>query len=324
MQDAKAITPQSWQTSDLIDAETGLVGKKLQGSVTVTREIRLGADRNFLEWRWSRSAKLKRFQPGAFDEFLELAEAQPESVLRYARKWGPLNGIRAGTTREPIDEWRFFSLRAGAILSLVSALKGGGFGDWDTWALIGMLEERGRTEADRTEEITRYGLPAHWVSDPVKLKERGYSKGRIVASFGGIIASELNAWIKRAGVNMEARFNGFKSPMPWEAAVTWNSRLFAALALQLVYAVSSAVLRYKCTACGKLYSRRRKPTYGRFDFCPKCGRRAAVRMAERRRREKISEARQLAAIGHSPETIAQRLNTEPATVRRWLKKKKGR
>ena len=55
-------------------------------------------------------------------------------------------------------------------------------------------------------------------------------------------------------------------------------------------------------------------------LCDDCGRPEALRQANRRRKQKMAEARRLHAEGVAAGEIAKRLDTKPATVRGWVKK----
>jgi hypothetical protein len=59
------------------------------------------------------------------------------------------------------------------------------------------------------------------------------------------------------------------------------------VAVQMAAEVAGAPVFAKCSACGEGYFRegKKKPQAGRRNFCPKCGKTAANRLAQRDHRE---------------------------------------
>ncbi|MCH8269203.1 MAG: helix-turn-helix domain-containing protein, partial [Acidobacteria bacterium] len=102
--------------------------------------------------------------------------------------------------------------------------------------------------------------------------------------------------------------------------IDYHGFLFRALAFQLALVFTSSRSIYFCTACGNPYLRMRDaPRRGNANFCERCGRKAAVSLADKNRQQKRKEARRLHAEGVSITCIAAQLDTKPKTVRNWVK-----
>ena len=117
--------------------------------------------------------------------------------------------------------------------------------------------------------------------------------------------------------------------MDWEASLTWVVRvryghwlnLFGALVVQLLLEVcESGEDVYLCSGCGKSYTREgRRPNASQNNYCPSCqSEKEPQKQADLRRRNRMREAHLLHKQGVALEQIAQRLNTKPANVARWL------
>jgi hypothetical protein len=101
--------------------------------------------------------KLVRPGPGMLEDFVKLADARDQAILKYARKWGPLWACghrcywqhnRFGcrpvessddqyyTRWEPLDYWRDFAKEARATLRIAHKLNSGQPGDPEDWRAI--------------------------------------------------------------------------------------------------------------------------------------------------------------------------------------------
>src|SRR5260370_42214777 len=103
----------------------------------------------------------------------------------------------------------------------------------------------------------------------------------------------------------------------WVTEIDFGSRLFAVLALQLLLTVADADGLYNCDGCKLPYARPRqlkRPKPGQSNFCPQCGRQAALRHADLRRKSRMRQARQLYGEGMSVVGIAHPLKATPSTV----------
>ncbi|HEY6346097.1 MAG TPA: hypothetical protein VIY49_31800 [Bryobacteraceae bacterium] len=259
-------------------------------------------------------------------QFVQLWKQKPESVLRFARRWGvlyldengrPCQTVGPGKRRESLDTWRYYSRRAQAVLNIAANLKLGRFGELDDWAAL-------RGTASRTggllEEIDRYSpfmltmLPR--IEYPFSKDGRSvYPKyKRSVKSEIAFLAVEATLWLRLGRVGFVVGFGEHG----WGLAIDYNTCMLAAIALQLALVLSDVEAVYHCSGCNLPYARtKRAPKPGQANFCDDCGRKRAVAAADRRRRQKKAKARRLARQGLPVSEIAERLGSTPATIRNW-------
>lgn len=218
-------------------------------------------------------------------QFIELAEAEPEAILKFARRWGvlgicphllptshnppPLNaagngpvtwcyplGYFEGGTWEPLAIWRTFAAQARAMILVSRQLHLGQPGTVEDWRVI----------------YARSGREAPWWQ-------------RDVEADRAILARVLEEWLILGNVRLRVRWDG-KAP-----TVGIGGGLFGALAAQLLGVVSGTTQFEICSACGKTYKPERRPRAGRR-YCPECraaGRPAADANRDARARKKAAK-----------------------------------
>jgi hypothetical protein len=100
--------------------------------------------------------------------------------------------------------------------------------------------------------------------------------------------------------------------------------LFAAIALQIALVVAEADSLYTCSACGIPYIRTKKrPKAGWANYCGTCIERGiGGRRAVESYRKRKADAKRLAGEGLTLAEIAAKVNSDPETVKGWLRKKK--
>jgi hypothetical protein len=306
------------------------------GSVVPTAKITLPGGKIELKRKrlvWSTDVDhVKQVDPPEFllDHFVQLWEGDDATILRFAQKWGPLRIDRHGSPlwsnryrprnklpqkfhrsgSEPIAAWRFFSRRAYSVLRIAADLYRGQRGDKDDWRYLS--SEAGGNPEDffgMGNWIIRGMLPsgipfpdANEIPLPVDWLRNQ-------------ISGELSSWLNRYEVDLRVVWK--ETP---QIEFSYGSFLLSAVALQMTLAVLREHSVYTCSECGVPYSRgtRKRPKTGDANFCDKCGRTAAVRQAQERRRGKIAKAREMRAAGSSLRQIASGLDTSLETVKRWL------
>ena len=146
------------------------------------------------------------------------------------------------------------------------------------------------------------------------------------------LCEEMDRLLKLADVRLRiewqraTRSNRLRQPARWVVRVRYGHRLnlFGALVLQLLLEVCQpAEDVYICSSCGESYTREgRRPNVSQNNYCPSCqSDKEPQKEADRRRRRRMREARALHDQGVPLRQIAQRLNTKPDSVARWLKKR---
>jgi transposase-like protein len=295
------------------------MGRRVEtGELSVPPQIEVKFDR----LTWGRGAERgSDVKPGdrLISDFVKLADATSNGpFLKFARRygvffaeelpdetqssnwlvlgdkrWQVLSG-RARLTKqwEPVEFWRELSRYVRAILRVAAESKRlpPRLGDREDWRVLGL---------EPPPEIDLAEMAIHFVV-------------AYLVHIGGV-GLILNSYCS----------NG--QGMTWKFKIGYHGGLLGAIALQLALLIRGAENLYTCTGCGLPYLRAgKRPGRGQNNYCDACGLQRARRDADRRRKDKLIEARRLHAEGAAPEEIAKRLNVRSvASVRRWLKKGKS-
>jgi hypothetical protein len=255
-----------------------------------------------------------RSSPGrrALTKFLELQQGSPEGLLAYAGQHGVLDICEHGYPHghhpsctpngwplegwTSLDAWRKYAHRFAAVLRISTDLKEDprSCGREDDWAVV---------FSNVLNEETRKLLRAPTT------REEGLNLLQAVAN-DYLRIGEVNPILSRTS-------NG------WKICFTGNSLypLLGSLATQLAVIVCGAEAIYTCSGCGEMYQRegaRRRPKRETANYCPRCGKSAAVLAAKRRYSAKRVEARNLRSQGLTIPEIARKLRSDGARVRRWV------
>ena len=194
------------------------------------------------------------------DSFLELADGNPEEILRFARKWGPLRVcqhympydrcymecLEAGS--EHIAIWQDYAHRSKSILNIAVNLYNDEGGDPADWESILRLEPG--TMGDQRSTIEEF-----------------------IDQERQILMIAVNTILDLAGVRLSLNWSN-RRPQ-WDLVP--DGSLLGVLATQLAFAVARSNMPSTCTSCGRPYTPNRKPQFGRRNYCPTCGSKAAKR-----------------------------------------------
>ena len=262
-------------------------------SLIVPGTVELAADSNSIRWDWHPEPRPVQPRPRMFGEFFRLWKLKPEAVAKYARRWGVLwlddRGrpcaeqhvfLRGRTISgvESISQWQYLSRRVYSVLNIASALDKGELGNQEDWEVLSLLS--------RSEEETKLGLPFYgerdWFTGTGGL-ERGVE----------LVSSEVSRWLALGRVGLQVTARHRRDPQDygvrWGLEVDCKSLLLAVIAIQLALTVARADKLFTCSECGIPYLReKRRPKRGQSNFCEAedCGRKAALRQADKRRRRK--------------------------------------
>ncbi len=225
----------------------------------VPPDIGLNATGELLVWRWGAPAERRQLPGhGLLDDFVRLADAEPERILVYARHWGvfwlPRRHMRLDRrperllaqeeawrqqearewASEPLTLWRSYSRQARAILTIAAVLANGRPEEeealWEeSWAV---LEAAG-------------GWPA---TDP-----------------HAALAQAIDDWLKLGDVRPRVRYIDGAPRLRLRP-----SGLLGALGLALSAAISRAQGVDICRGCSQPYTPERKPVATRRNYCPAC------------------------------------------------------
>lgn len=344
----------NWDLAGFTDEQSRL-GKKVGGGpIFVPARIDLDLSTDELVWslRGPRRPEITEPDPRILDHFVHLWRAKPEAILRFSRSWGVLgldrhdrqlaallqifrNGrvddnqqsvimdARSGigldplqVRREPLALWRYFSQRANVALNIAAALNQKRVGTEEDWGCLAKLcQHSGDFGANLP---TRFGpgfmesfiKPGTW--------KPNVENQRI------FIATEANLWLRLGRVGFSV-WPADGSGSGLGIVVDYDFCLLGAIAFQLALTMSAAESFFTCSGCGVPYLRRKKrPKPGESNFCESCDKSGvALRNADRARRERMQQARQLRADGLTISEIAKKVGARSlSTVRRWIEKGK--
>jgi hypothetical protein len=203
---------------------------------------------------------------GMFEAFYKLADAPPQSVLRFTRKYGVLriceHGLPCGHIAEisdqcyplgwhdrqpqqqihcwePLEAWRTFSRQALALTKVADRLLQSKVGRPEDWQAV----------------YARSGLKAPWWHPDVNAE-------RV------LIPELVNEWLKLGDVRPTVDWNAHQEKPTVKLG---GSGLFGALAVQLALAVGQSAGFAVCEHCRKEYPpTARRPKAGQRHFCPEC------------------------------------------------------
>jgi len=232
------------------------------------------------------------------EEFVRLANSSPEKILGYAKRWGVLmrcphelpfaldtQGIEPSelcqrcwakcskwlwsdpTERgcyppmpvgEPIDLWRRYAREAKSILGLATNLHRGRVGSENDWGVL----------------LKQYASD-HYLAKRIKEWPTSLTIQQ------GVLAEIIQRWANQGKVRILLEWNTYQAP-----EVTYGGGFLAALAIQIMLAVSQAHSFVICSACGTPFAPKRKPNPNRRRYCNQCGKQAAWRDAKREERQK--------------------------------------
>jgi hypothetical protein len=271
-------------------------------------------------------------------EFVALHQAEsPKEILRFARDWGVLVLTGGKSPRpcgeamaegvEPITAWKYFSRRAAAVLNIAAALKDGKLGDLADWGVIAALQAGGEEAEEESfksaVERHKYGM-GFLVDIP-----RGRQHQSAVDQGRDLLANEVGQWLRFWKAGRSRGLSDFSlrwlpDAKKWQLQIEYEGYLFAAVALQLALVVAEADSLYTCSACGLPYIRTKKrPKVGWANYCDTCiGRGIGGRRAVESYRKRKADAKRLAGEGLTAAEIAAKVNSDPETVKVWLRKRK--
>jgi hypothetical protein len=330
-------------------------GPKIRVCAPHSDLIQLASDS--LVWRFGKHPReLLRVgtpESGAFNKFLELADASSERILAFAKRNGVLGLCKHGLPichgpcrpdpgepaslpywqplycephaskegiLEPLESWRALARAAVAVFRLNSAL------EEPLRETQPAREERELKWHDAVwlsaQQYARAGHgdcePEHqcWRFPPASLPRlRPFRHFRQTQ-----LANVVNEWLECGGIGLRAYWRKDRSTPGLEllADARGGPNLFAYLALQLAQEWAGCKRMARCP-CGRLFPAPPTASADRRNFCRECrsaGKPGTLHMAAYRRR--IRQARRMKAQGATIAQIARELNSAPERIRKWI------
>lgn len=253
----------SWHLSGISDEAFGLGRPLAFRQYPIPHNIEL--DGLLLRWSNSSNATPRRTEAGArlLEQFVALADAPPERILRFARRWGVLelckHGLPAchdgrctllsdgGNFYEHIVWWQKLAAVARALLNIAARLADAQPGRAVDWGAVKTLGALGKSK-----HFEREGLAV----DRVKLE--------VV----------LNVLLSIAKVGPCVRWSKGGWLIELSGSPVIGSGLAAAIITQLALACTGGGGWVLCSNCQASYvPKKRRPDSKRRHYCPECRRR---------------------------------------------------
>ncbi len=277
------MTVSRFQLSEFIDPDSGrLFGGALPFESWTTNAAALHLHGEYLVYRWTEESN----RPAAdlvvhanarmLDEFLRVADAEPSSVLRFARRYGDWNVCEHGLPythpvpakrrpcgslkRQHVDTFRGLARIARALLNASASL---------------LTEERPSQE-DWRAVVTAF---CAWGRIMYGQGPRHFGLKELIAlehplDQQATIAAMLHAWMEAGGVLPSLVWRRAQGPKI-ELLAADGAQLFAALGMLVMSAVSRSSGIELCSGCGKAFNPKSKARTGHRRYCGQC-RRAGV------------------------------------------------
>jgi hypothetical protein len=228
----------------------------------------------------------------ALPGFVRLGDAGDASVLRFARRWGPLgDGWRRAVTRdfpafprsigelvgggvetsqvfEPVEAWRRLARQLEALLRLTAHLQGGqatsSFGPAaESWDTIGAADPRHERYRSWIDELSADRPLAPAWDNPTSRE--------VLVLQRSAIARVLHVWLKFGGVQLVPHWDAAVARMVVRVDYDRAAGLHGQLALELASALALPFGLVQCAGCGYPYApEQRRPRADRRAYCPAC------------------------------------------------------
>ncbi|HOB11102.1 MAG TPA: hypothetical protein PKY47_04970 [Acetomicrobium sp.] len=210
------------------------------------------------------------------DDFVALANATPNKVLKFVKKWGPLWACVSHSTHKA-ELAGVMGVEIVSLIQPVGPLHGDatlGF-SWCSWVpaedVSTFVMEAKRAKA----ALSIYTcLKLKKEEDPTDWATLGFV-GKL--KFAGTASAEEKKFIKKMFLCsfVESRLSevGFSiDPQDLKLQIVSDLGFLRTAWLQLAQAMTGMRGIYVCDGCGKVYVRAlKKPAKGRLNFCPDCG-----------------------------------------------------
>ncbi len=291
-------------------------------------------ERQWLCWSGGARPTLVRARDDLGEELLErfvgLADASPDEIVGFARRWGLLGRHHLGNYpdlldraedvrddvavtlteltqwrlkgREPLAAWRCWSQHAGALVRVAEEVRHGRVGRPGDIAMLCEPSPRADTWPDAA------GLQPWWLQRPDFTPP-----APTLRNHRDLVEVFTARWLAAGHVRPTLRWTATTRTV--ELA---GRGLLGALAAHLLAAVHGTTSLATCSGCSRLYLPTRTPRETQRHFCGRC--RAdgePLRHAKRDSRAR-AQARSLAHKGWSASRIATTLSQTKDTIDTWL------
>jgi hypothetical protein len=217
-------------------------------------------------------------------QFARLTDA---TILDFAQRWGPLGfckehrlpvlhkgGLavclpyrRRDEFAESISTWLRLIARVKGTLSIRAALARGRIGSARDWRILLGDSEPLPTSIDQSRATLALSVSGFLLL--ANVRPIVFPEPQLTIGFGGF--NVIDVLVLR----------GDPAHEQYRDWLTDSGTLLANIAIQLALAVTGGPGFITCDACENLYQPSRAPRTGERHFCPRCGKKAAYRIAKR-------------------------------------------
>jgi hypothetical protein len=237
-------------------------------------------DESHLYWSIRRHDDIRLIRPNriTLDQFLVLADGDPEQICRFARKYGVLGICVHGKPSshnldcdlvpglpglsgwaEPLDRWRHYARQFKAVLRIIGETNQDRLGRAEDWALL-----------DPQQDPT--------FSNPTQ--KTVFTAG--VAGARKRICGIISDFVVLGAVMPELFADGPDWKVYYHSV--GSNRLFGSLVIQLILAIAGVDGFATCSACGNPYLPERFPKTAQNNYCSLPCRKVGAALASRKYR----------------------------------------
>jgi hypothetical protein len=204
-------------------------------------------------------------------DFVALAaDSTPDALCEFAKRYGPLRGLKVhGGERESLKNWRYCIEFAKGVLEIARKLQDGQLAPDGEWRALGAEMGAGPESMPRALKRT-----VQWMIQRAALTS---SMNQILWLWG---VRPSICWISDSEVSLQLG----------------GHTLLSGIGAQLLSAICRSDSFILCAACGRPYPPKRKPRKGEKHFCQECGKKAAVRLNQRKRRQSRARSRRKGTV----------------------------
>jgi len=230
-----------------------------------------------IQYHWPVDPITKPIGPHLLDNFLALSTNQMDPI-DFCQRYGPLGLCHQHGLPEHYENGRLCSPHGRE-----------SDGQWwepvEPWIRLSNQVQAALNVAARIHS-NRKASEAEW--KPLQNYGAGYPKPIAhtlsVNGQGRVLMSILNEWLRRGCVELQTGWTKGRPTIMLGSRSFY--RLFAELAIQVWLAIARSGGLAVCVGCGLPYVPSRTPASNRNNYCGACGKRAAVRDASRRYRQR--------------------------------------
>lgn len=257
---------------------------------------------------------------GLLEDFIRLGSADDRAILKYAHQWGVLGLCKHNLPTDHPELWPLVGAagmreNGSPFLKVIPEGEDRALSDPDLGICRPVENEQGQ-QVETLAAWRFYARTAKELLERAAALHKASSKGKKTLAAWSEVALTLDDWFFLAPLQIGSALNRNKLSVRLQP-VNSLSALSAILAAQTLFAASRSSGLITCFSCGRLYLPSRRIEEGRGNYCRDCGRPAALRDAQARKRAK-TRVLELGRRGLSTKKIAEVVSIDPRAVKEVL------